>query len=316
MSRASQYLLSLKIVQIFLAIAGIFKKASTLIVLPGFRGMTLYRLVKFIVSEIQEAAITMRASALAFNFFLALFPSIIFLFTLIPYVPIHDFQNQLLDLIQSVLPENAYKATRNTIMDIVHHQRGGLLSIGFISAIYFSTNGVHAMIEGFNKSSHITERRSAVRQRVIAIWLTLILSFLLLLSIALIIGTEAEMKALFHKHMLKKLSTFYLVHSIKWLILLALIFFTISIIYYYGPAGRKKYHFFSTGSWFASIMIVLTSLGFNYFVNNFGKYNKLYGSIGTLIVILLWLYFNSLVLLIGFDLNISIAHQKKKEGHK
>lgn len=291
---------------IYSSLIGISKR----LILPGFDGMSINYVSRFFIRGIQKGSITSRASSLSFNFFLALFPAIIFFFTLIPYVPIPHFQDQLLELIKNVLPTNAYETTRSTIEDIIKHQRGGLLSFGFIAALYFATNGVHAMIDAFNKTFHTIETRSFIKQRLISLILTVLLSFLVVTAIILMITNEYFIKWVVQHGFLKNKTQILVVLSAKWLIITALLFFTISFIYYFGPSRKKKWRFISAGSTLATILSILTSVAFSYFVNNFGQYNKLYGSVGTLIVVLLWIYFNSLILLIGFELNASIYKAK------
>ncbi len=287
---------------------------SKRLVLSSFDGMSIKYVWVFFIKGIQKGSITSRASSLSFNFFLALFPAIIFFFTLIPYVPIPHFQDQLLELIKNVLPNNAYEATRSTIEDIIRHQRGGLLSFGFIAALYFATNGVHAMIDAFNKTFHTIETRSFLKTRVISLILTIVLSFLVVTAIILMITNEYFVKWVVHHGLLKSKTQLLILLSAKWIIIVALLFFTISFIYYFGPSRKKKWRFISAGSTLATILSILTSIGFSYFVNNFGQYNKLYGSVGTLIVMLLWIYFNSLILLIGFELNASINKAKDEDN--
>ncbi len=279
---------------------------SKTLVLPGFDGMPVYDVADFFMHGIRKGAVTMRASALAYSFFLAIFPSVIFLFTLIPYIPIKGFQDELLTFIKDFLPKSAYAATIDTIEDIIKHQRSGLLSFGFLSAMYFSTNGINAMMKSFNQTVHSIETRPQWQQRLISIMLTLILSFLVILAVSLIIFSEFGFHYLVKIHWLKSKVTYQILLIGKWLIIVALFFTAISFLYYWGPAKRKRYRFVSAGSTLATVLTLVISLGFAFFVNNFGSYNKLYGSIGSLIVIMLWIYFNSLVLLIGFELNASI----------
>ena len=283
-------------------------KASKKIVLPGFQGLHLYDVAIFFIQGLNEGALTMRASAVSFSFFLAIFPSIIFLFTLIPYIPIANFQEQLLGLMKSFMPHNAYEATQETITDIITNQRGGLLSIGFFSALYFSTNGFNALITAFNNTYHVVESRTPFQQRMISILLVIIFTFLITIAIALIIVSEIILNKLFHKGEF----VFYLIQIGRWIIVSALFYCLISFTYYLGPSRKTRWSFASAGSMLATILSIIMSVGFAYYVNNFGTYNKLYGSIGTLLVILLWIYFDSLVLLIGFDLNASI-HQAKRD---
>lgn len=289
-----------------------FTNYSKRVALPGFDGMPIYDVADFFFTGIQRGSIVTRAQSLAFSFFLAIFPATIFLFSLIPYVPIHDFQDQLLLLIQGILPKTAYESTRETIEDIIKHQRGGLLSLGFFFAMYFTTNGFMALMRGFNSSYHEQEKRSPWKRRLVAFVLTFILSILLIIATTLIIFSEITFKFLVKKAILKTKTQVLLVLLGKWIVVFALFFFAISFLYYYAPAIKKKWRFISAGSTLATILSIILSIGFAYFVNNFGQYNKLYGSIGTLIVMLLWIYFNSVILLIGFELNASIDRAKNK----
>lgn len=283
------------------------------LVLPGFDGMPLYDVADFFFTGIHKGSIKTRASSLAFSFFLALFPAIIFLFTLIPYIPLPNFQGQLLSLIKNVLPSAAYETTRETIEDIVKHQRSGLLSLGFVLALYFTSNGFMAMMKGFNTSYHVPERRSPWKQRWVAVVLTFIISLLVLIATILIVFGQMAFKGLVKKHIIKNATQLTIVSSIQWIVVLALIFFATSFLYYYAPSLRKRWRFYSAGSILATFLCVCTSIGFAYYVNNFANYNKLYGSIGTLIVIMLWIYFNSLILILGFELNASIDNAKHKK---
>ena len=289
---------------------------SKKIVLPGFDGLPLYDVVTFFIKGIQKGSLTTRASSLAFNFFLAIFPGIIFLFSLIPYIPIDNFQDQLLSLMEDMLPYNAFQAMKDTIEDILMHQRGGLLSFGFILTFYFATNGVNAMINAFNSSYYSVETRSPLMQRLVSFVLVFILTFLVLFAIALIVFSGLALDYLVSKGILQDTFTIYLLLIGKWLIIVGLFFFTFSFLYYYGPSRKSKFRFISPGSTLATILSIITSLGFAYYVNNFGQYNKLYGSIGTIVVVLLWLYFNSIILLVGFELNASIRNAKKESEPK
>lgn len=278
-------------------------KGSRRIVLPGFDGLSLYVVSKFFFKSVREGGVSMRASSLAFTFFLALFPTVIFLFTLIPYIPIHDFQHQLFKLLHDVMPRSAFEATQDTIDDIINKPRGGLLSFGFITALYLSTNGFNAMINAFNETYHEIESHRPLQRRLVSFYMLLINVLLLGFAIAILIGS----RFLFHHTH----SLFYLLMVLKWLILGILCYSIISVNYFLGPKRKKGWRFFSAGSMFSTVLIIVATLGFTYYVNNFGKYNKLYGSIGTLIVIMMLIYINSLILLLGFDLNASIHSAKQ-----
>lgn len=287
---------------------GVSKKFS----IPGFEGISIFDVSNFFISRLKEGEIQTRARSMAFSFLLALFPAIIFIFTLIPYVPIENFQERMLALIQALMPSSTYNAARDTIEDIVKHQRGGLLSFGFLFALFISADGILALIRWFNKSYHGKESRSFWKLRGMAIGITITLAFFVTLSIGLIVSSEILYNYLIEKELLTSRFQLIILQFIKWIILLGLCFSAISLLYYLGPARSEKLKFISAGSSLATLLIVLSSLGFNFFIINFGQYNKLYGSIGTLIIILVWLYINSLVLLMGYELNVSIRKAKGK----
>lgn len=281
--------------------------ATKKIIIPGFNNLPVYTVTVFFIKKLEASELTIFSSYIAFNFFLALFPGIIFLFTLIPYIEIEDinFHVELLNIFKDLLPVSAYQTVEETLVDIINQPRGGLLSIGFISALYFSTNGINAIIESFNKSYHLSETRTFINQRLVAIGLNFILILFLFTAIILIVVGQIVLNQLGETIIKFSTITFYSLVFLRWLIIIALLLFSISILFYYGPSEKKKWRFISAGSTLATILCIITSLVFAYFINNFGQYNKLYGSIGTLIVIMLWIYFNSLVLLIGFELNAS-----------
>lgn len=242
---------------------------------------------------------------------LAIFPGMIFLFTLIPYIPIANFQEQLLEFMELVMPTNAFLAVETTLSDIVQNQNSGLLSIGFILATFFSTNGMSALMLSFNKSSLIAESRSWGRQRLVAIVLTLLL--VLALTVGMGVFTLAGYVIAYLREAFEVRTAFwtFLISAARWIILFGIYFITVSTLYKFGPASTKKWRFFSPGATLATILAILTLSAFAFYINKFGAYNKLYGSIGTLIVIMIWLYLNSLILLVGFELNASIALSKQ-----
>jgi len=289
------------------------KELTKKIVIPGFEGLNLYEVSMFFYKGIVEGALTTRASSLAFNFFLAFFPSIIVLFTLIPFVPIEGFHDQLFQLILDVMPPSTYEVTKSTVDDIINNQNGGLLSLTFILALYFSANGVNAMISGFNATYHLTDKRSFLKLRGLSLVLTIVLALLLILTIAFLIFSQGFMDNLVEVGYLKQYSADYILYG-KWAVLVMVLFISISILYYYGPADKTGWRFLSIGSIIATLLSVGTSMVFSYYVNNFAQYNKLYGSIGTLLVILLWMYFNSIILLLGFELNASIISAKDEKS--
>jgi membrane protein len=284
------------------------------ITLPFFEGVPLYDVALFFYHSIAKGAITTRASAIAFSFFIAIFPFIIFLFTLIPYIPIENFQNELLILIQNVVPASTYITIETTVKDIIMQPRGDLLSFGFFAALIFSTNGLASMMSAFDATIHTIHRRTWISQRITAIFLLIILSVMLSIVIALLTSGQLFIQYLQENQILQDRFTILLLTFGKWVITLALLFFTFSFLYYMAPAKKTKWRFISAGGTLSTALSVLTIFGFTYYINKFNQYNELYGTIGTLLIILLLIYVMSLILLIGFELNASIHQAKRRKG--
>ncbi|WP_374163641.1 YihY/virulence factor BrkB family protein [Arcticibacter sp. MXS-1] len=280
-------------------------------VIPGFSPLPLYTVGSFFFQEIAKDSLVTRASSLAYSFMLAIFPGIIFLFTLIPYIPIEGFQDKLMSLIAMILPSNAFEAVQSTLEDIIKKQNGGLLSFGFFAALFFSTNGVNNLMQAFNKASLQPETRGWLKQRFVALWLTVVTVFALIFGLSVITVGEFIISKLQSEIGFRDWFWLYVVALVRWFILAVVYFTTISLLYRYGPSYQKKWKLFSPGSWLATILAILTSWGFTFYINHFGNYNKVYGSIGTLIVIMIWLFLNSLIILIGFELNASIDLSKR-----
>ena len=283
--------------------------------LPFFEGVPLYDVALFFWRSMDRGSITTRASAIAFSFFIAFFPFIIFLFTLIPFIPIENFQNELLILIQDVVPPTTYETIKNTVEDIITQPRGDLLSFGFFAALIFSTNGLASMMSAFDATIHSIHRRSWISQRITAIYLLIILSVMLTTVIALLTSGQLFIQYLMDNQILRDHFIVFLLTFGKWIVILALLFFTFSFLFFMAPAKKTKWRFISAGGTLSTILSVLAILGFTYYINKFNQYNTLYGSIGTLLIILLLMYVMSLILLLGFELNVSI-HQAKKRKRK
>jgi membrane protein len=282
---------------------------TKVIILPGFRPLPLYTVASFFFKEIKQDSLVNRASSLAYSFMLATFPVFIFLFTMIPYIPVNNFQTNLLDLIAMILPTNAYLAFKNTIEEIVKQKNLSLLSFGFLSAMIFATNGVAKLMKAFNKSSLVEETRTWLKRRWIALVLTIFIAISLFIAIMILIISGVIID--YMKSQFTSSIWAYVIMFARWIIVIAMFFVTIAILYRYGPANKRKWKFVSPGSILATSLAVLTSMGFSFYINNFSSYNKIYGSIGTLIVVMLWMYLNSLIILIGFELNASIDLSKR-----
>ncbi len=279
--------------------------------LPGMSGIPIFNILKFIVKEVQEDAITTRANSVAFSFFLSIFPTIIFFFTLIPLFPItDDYQSIIQQSISEVLPYEASSYLNEIINDILSVKRGGLLSLGFFLALVFASNGMLTLMAGFDKSyDHTFKSRGYFKKWSVAIMLTALLGTVLIASIILIILGKPLLNLLIET---VNLSNYYstIISISKWLVIIVLLYSIITIIYRYGPSMYRRIKFFNVGAYLATALSIMSSLGFAYFVDNFGKYNEIYGSIGALIVLLIWIQINAFIILIGFELNASIAVNK------
>ncbi len=276
------------------------------LVLPGFDGMPISEVLKFVIKGFRRGVLVTRASSIAFNMLMAILPATIFLFTLIPFIPIPNFQEELIRLFESIFPLNAYNLMEKTIIDIVTNKSGSLLLVMFFATIIFSTNGIHAVIHSFVVTSHSFKSRSWVNQRKISVLLLLIGVFLIAVAGFLIIFGKMAVSRLVELDILEKSLVISVLILIKWIVIVLLLFLAISFLYYLAPAKRHDFKFITPGSTLATILFIITSLGFSAYVNTYGPYNKIYGWIGTLMVILIWLYLNSIALLIGFELNVSI----------
>lgn len=276
--------------------------------LPGFDGVPIYDVVIFLFQETKKDDIITRANSMAFSFFLALFPTLIFLFTCLPLMPFSaNYLAIFEESITGVLPINAENYLLNMMRDIMSIQRGGLLSIGFVLAMIFASNGMNALLRGFNKSYEISYfSRNFYKNRLVALKLTFILIILFISSIILIVGSKQLFNYLFEFINAGNYGKLGL-KLLRWMIVLFLFYASISVIYRYGPALKRKFKFITPGATMATLFSIMSSLGFAAFVNNFGTYNKIYGSIGALIVIMLWLQINCFILLAGYELNASIA---------
>ena len=283
-------------------------RKSKQIRLLGFQGIPLFDVSRFFLEQVKKVGLNERASAISFNFILAIPPAIIFLFTLIPHLPIsQQFIDQLYRLIQDFVPgEKNNSVLIRFLNDFIKHPRNGLLSFGFLLSLYYSSNAMMGIMRSFDLDSVIFKKRSGWQQRRTAIGLTLILNVLILVSIFLMVAQDAFLCwiGITNEFLID------LISNSRWIIIVLLFFFSISFIYRHAPSVHKKWRIINPGSILASALMILSTLAFSFWVTRFGSYNRLYGSIGTILIVMLIIYINSLVLLIGFELNVSITSLK------
>ena len=285
--------------------------------LPGFFKVPVYDVAVFLYNESKRVTIISRANAMAFSFLLSLFPAIIFLFTVATLLPIYNsFENEINSYINHIMPSNAGKQLQETIKSLVKPD-ARFLSLGFLLAIYFSSNGMLSLMGGFEKT-HLKSfrKRPAWKKRLIAIFLTMQLGVLLAASVVLIILGNTAITWVFDFAQLTHFAA-NVVELFRWLVTLTLFYFSIALIYRYGAALQNKFRWLTPGASLATVLSIVSSLAFSFYVESFGTYNKVYGSIGTIIVIMLWMQLNCFILLVGFELNASIAvNRDLKEAEK
>ena len=279
--------------------------------LPGFEGVPLYDVIRFFYRQVKAVGLTERASAVAYNFIMAIPPSFLFLFTLIPQLPFFksgEIKNQVTLLIKDVIPAEGYNKSIIKFINDTFFEAPvfGLLSFGLLLALFFSSNAMMGLMRSFNKNYVGFKKRKGLHDRWVAIKLTVLIFGLVLGCLILLITQGAVLKWIGIKSNWWIIAIYY----IRWLFIIALIYYSIAFIYKYAPAVHKRWKLISPGTILATFLSIMASIGFSAFVNNFGKYNALYGSIGTIIVLMALIYINSFVLLIGFELNVSIKSLK------
>jgi len=286
---------------------------------PKHENVSLYKIIKLFIRNLAQDEILDRANGVAFNFILAIFPAIIFLFTLIPYVS--NFfpeitTDSIMEFMREMVPANMYDVLSTTVLDIVSNQRGGLLTFGFIFAVYLSTNGMMALMRAFNACYRTTESRGGLKTRLIATFLTLTMAFVLFLAIILLVVGQVALDYVSTRQHLVDLSDFtvFLIFVLRFVVIFIAFFLAISTIYYFGPAIHYNWRFFSMGSIIATVLCIVVSYGFSYYVTNFSTYNKVYGSIGVLIALMAWIQIMAIVLLVGYEINATLHDSIRMEA--
>jgi len=275
--------------------------------LPGFEGVPLYDVSRFFYGQIKTVGLTERAQAIAYNFIMAIPPSFLFLFTLIPHLPFvkkKDILNQLRLILKDIIPVETVNNNIVRFIDDTFFKTPvfGLLSFGLLLALFFASNAMMGLMRSFNKNYIGFKKRRGWHDRLVAIRLTVLIFGLLLGCLILLISQGAALK-LFG---LKSKFWIELIFYLRWVFIISLIYFSIAFIYKYAPAVHKRWKLISPGTILATFLCMFATYGFSVFFNIFGMYNYLYGSIGTIIVLMVLIYINSLALLIGFELNVSI----------
>lgn len=277
--------------------------------LPGFRSIPVYDVVKFFVGQVKTVGMTERASAIAYNFFMAIPPAIIFLFTLLPFFPISkQFEEEIYGLIRDVIPgEKDNSVLIGFLRDFINNPRTGLLSLGFVLSVFFSSNAIMGIMRSFDKNYIGFRKRTGFQKRLVALKITMVLFTIVLTCILLLMGRGAMLKWLG----IESQAVRSLIINARWLVIILLFFACISYIYRHAPAVHKKWRLINPGSILATVLMLVLTILFSWWVSRFGNFNQFYGSIGTVLIIMVLIFINSLILLIGFELNVSINSLKK-----
>ena len=295
------------------------------VILPGFDGLPVYDVIVFFMGQVRKIGLNQRAEAVSFNLLMAIPAATIFLCTLIPYLPgSRDVTEELLYLTKDIFRSgDTYVFVSNFLKDFLMTPRSGLLSLGFILAVYYASNSMMCIMYSFNKSLLSASKLNFLQMRWMAIKLTTVLILLIIATIILLITEGKLANMLFHWLRLENKVLIFLILSVRWVVIGALIFYSVAIIYKYAPAVHKRWRLSSPGAILATILIIITNYAFSFWVNHFSNYNKIYGSIGTILIIMLLIYINALLLLIGYELNVSIhslkamaEERQKAEDHQ
>jgi membrane protein len=278
---------------------------------PGSNGLSVYEVFSLFIKGLLKGSLNIRATSIAFHFLLALAPATIFILGLIPYVPVENLQQALMEIFQDVIPDNSY-IVLESILGEIFQKRHGLQIFGFLVTLYFVQKGINGIIESFNATYHTVDSRPWIERRLISLALFIILFILVSFASFLLLFSNMGIRYLYSRGVIKAIVTLVLLKIGKWIIILALTFVAISFLYFLAPAHKTKWKLFSPGSILATFLSIVTSLIFSYFVNHFAPFNRFYGSIGTLIAVMLWMNFNAIAMLAGFELNASIRNARYK----
>jgi membrane protein len=279
---------------------------------PGLGGFSFYDLLELYFEGIIDGAFSYHASAVAFSFFMALFPFALFILNLIPYIPIEGFQDDFLQFVKEGVPPNTYDAIATIINDILNNSHSGLVSSGFLLSIFLMANGINGILGGFESSRHVLEKRGFLKQYFVALGISLSLSIILLLTVAIIVVFEVVIQSTTIQDVLSDRIPLIILGRYLFVILMILI--TCSILLRFGTKQSHKPPFISIGSVFNTILIIISSYFFGIWVIRFSKYNELYGSIGTLLIMMFYIWINCMILLLGFELNATIHKLKKSKS--
>jgi len=281
------------------------------IVLPGFAGFDLYRITRFFVGALTTGHIVTRASAIAFKLFLAFFPAVIVLLTLIPYVPIADFQERLLGIFHDMMPTEVFKFIKSTLEDLVVKKHGTLLSVSFIIGLYLASNSIDAILAGFSESSNLEKWHSPLKQRLLSFGLLLALTLLMVIAIPVMTFGGIAIRKVDELGLLNDKALVWALFALKWAVSILVVIVAVSLLYSAGDPHGRRLRVFTPGSLLAVFLVLLISQALAFMFSNITNYNALYGSIGAILAVQFWIYFNMIGVLVGYELNTSIGRARR-----
>lgn len=290
------------------------KKISSLNFIPSKEDFKIFG--KILYDKVVTFDIDQRAAAVAYNFMLAVFPGIIFLFTLIAYIPISDLDQQILSYFRNILPRGIFDAVERTIVDIISRKRSDVLSLGFLFATFSATNGSLAFIRAFNSALEIEEKRGFLKTRLIALLITIMLVLVLITAIFILTSGKFLVSYFYNQGFYQDGLNNFLVNLISFGSIYFIFYIGISIMYFIGPDDSEKLKFISFGSFFATVMCIVFTNLFSLYLAKFSTFNRLYGSIGTLMGLMIWFYLISLIIILGFEINTSIRETRKFKSNE
>ncbi len=304
-----------------LPVINILVKLFKQIKLPGFEGLSIYDLLELYVIGIARGTLATRASAIAFSFFMAIFPFLLFVLIVIPHIPIDDFRIEFLSFLNSFLPPNTSEFFDENIYGNINTGRGGLLSSVFLLSIFLMANGVNALFSGFENSYHVQLTRNVVKQYLYALGVALILAIMVILTVVIFGYVEIYLLQPFfdklnEQGLTKADSNVFWIVAAKYLFFLIMTYLATATLYYFGTREGKDSKFFSVGALLTTLLFVLTSYLFGVYINNFAQYNELYGSIGAILILMFYLWLNANILLLGYELNASLNGLRKINGNE
>lgn len=304
-----------RIIRFGTSIFNFFAEICKKIIIPGTNGLSLYDLLEIYGTGILKGTFSSRASSIAYSFFMALFPFLLFILYLIPYVEyfVEGFSTRFIVFIEGLLPAQTSEYFYPIIADIAVNQRGGgLLSFVFVFALFLAANGVNAIFSAFEYSFHVTINRNFFRQYLVAILVSIFLALLLLTTVGLILYGEYIIITLKGRSYIE--NDLFWISVLQFAVFIIMIYIIIATLYYYGTKEGKESRFFSVGALLTTLLFMLTTYLFGIYIDNFSNYNELYGSIGALLIMMLYIWINSNLLLFGFELNVSLQRLKLRNN--